>query len=181
MNKLYSIKKPEFDVKTIYVFEQGIQAMDKSYSDLKSFQDGFSQDSNSFLETKDDIQYSNVLSLSTFKDDFGVQIVYTKSNGKIDKAYLEFEKEEDCIEVMNYVVFKSGLESSDFEGTNRKAVYISYIVTFIVTSLMILAYLKFSLPFYFVFVIIGFMTALFFWVKVKSAKQELEKERFTKP
>lgn len=180
MEKFIIIQNEDAELKNIYVYDAGIKTLDKNLETKESFLKSFESSSNGTLDSKDDILFSNIVSISIFNDDFGIQIIYTKRNGKSETCYLEIEHADDQQEVKDFILSKTKLTSTDVQSKNKRSVLISVSTSILFAGLMVYSFKFMELPNWIFIVYVVITIGLLFWVKMTRTRVALGEEKFVR-
>jgi len=181
MDKFFVINDPEADIKNILITEIGIKALDKNLETKENFLKSFDSESNNLLGIKDEIDFNQIFSISTYNDDFGLQLKYTKRNGKNEIAFFNFDSYEDREEVKSLIVEKTKLKNIDHGSELKKEINKRLLITMLSIFLMALVYFTIELPPISLYIFIALTLGLFYWIKIARTKAGMLKELYNKP
>lgn len=180
MDKFIIIQNEDSELKNIYISEAGIKTLDKNLETKEFFLKSFESTSNGTLDSKDDLLFSNIVSISTFNDDFGIQIIYTKRNGKSETCYLEIENPTDQQEIKDFILSKTKLTPTDVQSKNKRSVFISVSSSILIAGLMVYSFKFMQFPNWVFIVYVVITIGLLFWVKMTRTRSALGEEKFVR-
>lgn len=180
MDKFIIIQNEDTELKNIYVSDAGIKTLDKNLETKESFLKSFESTSNGTLDSKDDILFSNITSISTFNDEFGIQIIYNKRNGNSETCYIELENAVDEQEIKEFILSKTKLIHTDVESKNKRSVLISIVTTLLLMLVMVYSYLFMVLPKWILILYVLLSIGLLFWIKITRTRSALGEEKFVR-
>ena len=180
MEKFIIIENEESDFKNILISNDTIKALENNLETQDEFEKSFPTLGNGVLDSKDDFELKQIESLSTFNDDFGVQIKYKKDNGKTETTFYEFDTAQQKEEIKQFLVDKAHLKQRDSESEVKSNLPNRWLIYFVVSISMLAIFFTLELPSFSSVIMISIFLGLGYWVKLGQTKKDIIEEMYFK-